>query len=112
MGILLPSLAWGQIQEVRVIPNLQPAKERRKEPTGTGSPRNKIVPLLGCAVLCFCCRGSGKIAKFTDNSLLHVMESAFIAPRRPAEKQAGWEERCAQGNPATLDQSPKSFGIC
>ena len=50
-------------------------------------------------------------AKIFDNPLLLVKVSAFLRLGILRERQAGWEERCAQGNPDNLDQSPKSFGI-
>jgi hypothetical protein len=46
-----------------------------------------------------------------DNSF-HVKVPAFVCLGIPVERQAGWEERCAQGSlDSKLDQSPKSFGI-
>jgi hypothetical protein len=45
-----------------------------------------------------------------DNSARIV--PAFVRLGIPVERQAGWEERCAQGSlDSKLDQSPKSFGI-
>ena len=51
-------------------------------------------------------------AKIFDNPLLLVKVSAFLRLGILHERQAGWEERCAQGSlDSNLDRSPKSFGI-
>ena len=51
-------------------------------------------------------------AKNHDNSLHHVTEKPVLRLGILHERQAGREERCAQGSlDSTLDQSPKSFGI-
>ncbi len=49
--------------------------------------------------------------KLLDNST-YVKALALMPSDILRERQAGWEERCAQGKPEnTLDQSPKSVRI-